>query len=180
MDTSLILAIAGLGLLGLFGFFQVGRRLGRVEEGLARLDQLDTLTERVQQLAHELDRRQLNAPLQAKLTELAEAEERSRVAFLDVQARVAELSKVVDARLEAVADTPPAGPADLAERVRSHLRDQGFERVQILSDLIKLDGHEGRVVFEARRNGVMHKGHVGLRDGAVVDESVRAAYSAFP
>ncbi|GJM20381.1 MAG: hypothetical protein DHS20C15_02960 [Planctomycetota bacterium] len=154
--------------------------MGRVEEGLARLDQLDALTERVQQLAHELDRRQLNAPLQAKLTELAETGERSRVAFMEVQERVAELGRLVDARLEAVTDTPAAGPADLAERVREHLRAQGFERVQILSDLTKLDGHDGRVVFEARRNGVMHKGHVGLRDGAVVDESVRAAYSAFP
>ena len=85
---------------------------------------------------------------------------------------------MVDSRLEA--SGPAAEPADIAHRVREHLQEQGFDSVQILSDLTRLEGRDGRVVFEARRHGAMHKGHVGLRDGAVVDEAVRAAYSAFP
>lgn len=177
--TILFLAIAALGLLVLFGFFQAGRRLARVEERLGDLGKLDGFAERIQQISHELDSSQLNAPLQAKLTELAEAEERGRTALLELQQRLVELTRVVDSRLEAVG--PAAVDAEgVAQRVRTHLIDRGYERVQILSDLTRLDGRDGRVVFEARRHGAMHKGAVDLRDGAVVDEAVRAAYSAFP
>jgi hypothetical protein len=38
----------------------------------------------------------------------------------------------------------------------------------------------GRVLFEARRRGVIHKGHVLLAAGRVQSESVQSAYAAFP
>ena len=69
---------------------------------------------------------------------------------------------------------------DVSQAVREHLLERGFDEVHILADLNRLEGRSGRVVFEGRRHGVMHKGHVSVQDGAVVDLSERAAYSAFP
>ena len=50
----------------------------------------------------------------------------------------------------------------------------------MLTDLSTLEGGTGRAVFEAHRDQVMHKGHVRLSGGAVVDTQARAAYTAFP
>jgi len=176
-----LLAIGGLGLLGLSGVLLLAKRLSRIDSALRRLDMLEELDRRLGDLSAEFDRKELNTQLQAKMTEMTEANRRLTHALgemrQDLQAlkesneRPPEEAEGAAARVEA----PDAGTV-----VRNHLRATGYENVQILSDLNSLQGRSGRVVFEARRAGVMHKGHVRLKDGLVVDENVRAAYSAFP
>lgn len=82
--------------------------------------------------------------------------------------------------------TPRAGDAaGLGERIVQRLLAHGYERVQIiptLDELTKLFEADGanEVLVEARRNGVLCKGRVLVRDGVVVDVELQPAYSMFP
>jgi hypothetical protein len=120
-----------------------------------------------------VERREFSAALSAKLTEFTEAHAR-------LAASVAGLRQE---RSEQPA--PPPGPAGdratgAAGAVQARLAQLGFEDVHVLTDVATLDAGSGRVVFEARRRGVQHKGHIELRAGVVVNESIQSAYSTFP
>ncbi len=171
MRAMEILAIAALVLLGLglLGFVLV-RRLDRLEGRLQRLAALDALVLRVEDLAAHVEQRQIGGALAARLTEFGEEHARLTAAVRDLEQR---LPAPGGARTR-------SPPPDLGERVRRQLGERGFETVTLLTDLTTLAERSGRVTFEARRRGVMHKGHVVLRDGEVVDAAHRAAYSAFP
>jgi len=67
-----------------------------------------------------------------------------------------------------------------SDAIREHLARLGFDDVHLLTDLESLPELSGRVVFEARRRGVLHKGYVQLAAGRVQSESVQSAYAAFP
>ncbi len=175
-----LIAVLGLGLLGLLGVSLLAKRIGRVEEALGKLGRLDDLERRLGDLASEFDRKELNTLLQAKITEMTDANRRLAHAVGELRDDLQELRDQANLRV-----ATPAAPAaehepSLGDLVRTHLASDGYTDVRVLSDLTRLQGRSGRVVFEARRSGVMHKGHVNLKDGLVVDESVRAAYSAFP
>jgi len=176
---SILIAIGVLALLGLAATFRLERRLGRVEDRLGRLDEIEVLAQRVHGLAAELDRKELNAPLQAKLTEVTEGLRRLHAVVAELGQAQSDLRAQVEGAVAARPAEAPR-PADLAQRVREHLEREGFERIQILSDVTRMQGASGRVVVEARRGGVAHKGHLSVTDGAVVEEHIRAAYSAFP
>ena len=177
MLEILLPCFAVLAALGVGGVMLLDRRLTRVQERLARLDDLETLAERVRGLSTELHRKELNDRVQDKLTEVGEAQRRASAALVELQSQVAELVRGLEQRAEQRA-APPA--EDISERVRRQLDASGFDQVRILSDLGQLSGRSGRVVFEARRDGVVHKGHLSLADGEVVDETSRSAYAAFP
>lgn len=178
MDPVLI-GLAILAALGVGGALLLARRLDVIQRDLGRLDDIDGLTRRVQRLAAELDRKELNDQLQSKLTEVSEAERRLGAAVGDLAQQVAQVAERVEAALGAVPRVTehPVGATDI---VRRHLETEGFSSIRVLSDLSRLQGLTGRVVFEAVRGGAMHKGHVALREGVVEDETVRSAYSAFP
>jgi DNA integrity scanning protein DisA with diadenylate cyclase activity len=175
-----LIAIGALGLLGLLGVLLIAKRVGRVEQALGRLDRLEEIDRRLGDLSAEFDRKELNSLLQAKMTEVTEA---NRRLVHSVDELRQDLQEIKDADrqvglqpVSVVGDEPPA--MDVV--VRDHLEADGYTDIQVLSDLTHLNGNSGRLVFEARRAGVMHKGHVNLKDGRVTDENVRAAYSAFP
>jgi chromosome segregation ATPase len=162
--TVVALLVLGIAAAG----FGIVRRLDQVHEQLKQLDQLGELAQRVDALSARVDRQEYSAALQAKLSEFTE--EISRLS-----AAVAELRAAAG---DPLAREPEA--ADLADRVRRHLTRMGFEQVHLLTDLAELEDDSGRVVFEARRRGVTHKGHLELEDGEVVNETVHSAYSTFP
>lgn len=180
MGSSVLVAIGLLGLLIIGAVVLLDRRLSALQTELARRDDVAELSRRLRELSAELDRDELSAPLAARITEFAEAERRLFAALAEVRGELSDLRRAAERRAAAEGLPAVPEPPDLGAVVREHLAARGFDRVAILSDLTRLVGREGRVVFEARRDGVMHKGHVGLADGEVVDEDVRAAYSAFP
>jgi hypothetical protein len=168
MDPMLAVAavlVFGLAAAG-FGLF---RRLEQIRQRLEALDKLAVLEQRLDQLISQVERREFSAALSAKLTEFTEAHAR-------LAAAVAELRR---ARVERPAPEP-APATDPAGIVAAHLRRLGFEDVHLVTDVETLDAGSGRVVFEARRRGVQHKGHLELRGGTVVSESIQSAYSTFP
>ena len=170
---AVVIALAVLAALMTGGVVLIARRLSSLELRLERLDDLDKLGQRVQRLAGELDRKELNAHLQAKLTEISESDRRLRAALSELTRKVADLEPAP----EGDAARPAVGPEDLA---REHLASLGYERVRLLSDLGSLSGRSGKVVFEASRGGAAHKGQVVVDEGVVRDVTTRSAYSAFP
>ncbi|MCB9899311.1 MAG: hypothetical protein H6825_15000 [Planctomycetes bacterium] len=179
MDPVLV-GLAILAALVVGGSLLLVRRLDALDERLGRLDDIDGLARRVQRLAAELDRKELNAQIQTKLTEVGEAERRLGAAVGELRQQIDELTERIEAGLSGPGRRPEGLELGATEIVRRHLEDEGFQSVRVLSDLTRLDGLTGRVVFEATRRGAMHKGHVSLRDGVIDDETIRAAYSAFP
>lgn len=162
--ATLAVLVLGLGLVG-FGF---SRRLDRVRGELARLDKLEALEQRVAALSTQLEQSEFSAALQARLAELAEAN-------LKLASGLAELRQ----RLP-VGKAPRAPSTHPADVVRDHLGRLGFDDVHVLTDVETLPAQSGRVVFEARRRGVLHKGYVELASGRVLNESAQSAYAAFP
>ena len=171
------LLFSALAVLVVGAVWVLDRRLQKVEAALDRLDELDTLGARIGALAAELDRKEASSQVQAKLTEVAEAERRLVAALGDVTRQVAELRRTTERQGRL---TPAAPPPDLADVVQAHLAAEGFERVQVLTELSRIEGRSGRVAFEARKGGVMHKGHASVEEGRVVEENLQSAYSAFP
>ena len=135
---------------------------------LARLDKLDALEKRVEALTAQLEQSEFGSTLQARLTEFTEANLRLAAALAELRQRLPAGKSF---------KPPPATPAD---SIREHLARLGFDEVHVLTDLESLPELSGRVLFEARRRGVIHKGHVQLAAGRVQSESVQAAYAAFP
>jgi len=169
MQTLLIIVLA-LVLLLVAAALLLLRRLEALGARLAPLSRLADVDARVAALAGQVERREFSVALQAKLTELAESQARLAAAVAGLQ--------------EGLAAAPSARAAlpdgDLLGIVREHLVAQGFAGVCLLTDAGQLAGRSGRVAFEARRDGVLHKGHTQLQDGEIVDDTIRAAWATFP
>jgi hypothetical protein len=169
METLLVLVLVLVLLLAVAAVLLL-RRLEGMDARLATLARLDALDKQLQSLAGQFERREFSVALQAKLTEFAEG-----------QARLAAAVTGLQEALAAVPHAPAAAPAgDLLGMVREHLVAQHYEGVRLLTDAAQLAGRSGRVVFEARRDGVLHKGLAVVADGEVVEDSARGAWSAFP
>lgn len=179
METLLLACFGVLAALGVGAVMLLDRRFQRLHERLARLDDIEALGERVRGLSTELHRKELNERLATRLSELGEAQRRVTAALNEVQQKLVELGTLAEQRAQVAPPSAPA-PEDLGLRLRRHLAGRGFEQVSLLSDLGPGQGGSGKVVFEARRDGVLHKGHLELADGEVVSEQVRSAYTAFP
>ena len=170
MEPQTILVLA-LGLVFLLVAWRVLRRLEALGTDLERLDDIEDLYQRLDDLTEQVEQRRLGETLQAKLTEFTEGMARLSSAVSELQQKVG--------RAPAAAPAEAAAP-DLAGIVRRHLEREGFETVRVLSEQGEAGGGQGRVTFEARRRGVTHKGHAVVEDGAVVDQALRSAYSTFP
>lgn len=167
MDTllaTLALLVLGLGAVG----YGLSRRLDRMRGELARLDKLEALEQRMAALSAQLEQSEFSAALQARLSELAEANMKLASGLAELRQRLP------------VGKAPRAPSSHPADVVREHLGRLGFEDVHVLTDLETLPEQSGRVVFEARRRGVVHKGYVELAAGRVLNESAQSAYAAFP
>ena len=83
----------------------------------------------------------------------------------------------------------PAAALDadtLSDRVINRLLAHGYEHVQLVTTLDEMSaifdagGGTGEALVEARRNGVLCKGRVLVRNGAVTEVEMKPAYAIFP
>ncbi len=165
--SVLVLLVLVIGLL---------RRMSELGLELESLEELEEIRSSLAELTSEVQRRDLHEQLRARLTEMTESHRRLAAGFTRLEETVrdqAAASAVPAAAAESV-DTQPAA------LVIRHLTRQGFASVQVLTELSRIEGRSGRVAFEARKGGVMHKGHALVEDGRVVDQKLQSAYSAFP
>lgn len=165
---------------------RLSTRIDRLEQRLAALEPLSELPVAVGAAVDEIQRRDVHEGLRAQMADLAEAQVRLAGVVDELSGRVERHGKLVrdlaaSARERPATEAPALPePEDVSVIVARHLADRGFEAVRLLTESTRLEGRSGTVAFEARRDGVMHKGHVVVEDGRVRRESVRAAYSAFP
>ncbi|MBK7644167.1 MAG: hypothetical protein IPJ19_14160 [Planctomycetes bacterium] len=156
--------------------WQILGRLRASEKHLARLEDLAALREQLERLAGatpELDLRRL----EHVLIDLRDAQKRSEERML----ALIESTRAGAAAGQTVAVA--AGGALLAERVVTRMLSLGYERVQLVTPMAELEPlltGEGHVTLEARREGVVCKGRVKVRAGAIQDVQMQSAYSAFP
>lgn len=148
------------------------RGLAKLGERLNVLDDIRATLARVAKEREDLDLRRL----EHVLIELRDGQRRLE----DLLLRASQMGAATPASPAA-----PAGAVGLSERIVQRLLAQGFERVQVvpsLEELAKLSEPGGvhEIPIEARRNGVLCKGRVLVRDGVVIDVEVQPAYSMFP
>jgi hypothetical protein len=164
---------------------------------LARLDKFDALTQKLEALE------QIRSALQALAKERSDLDlrriEHVLIEMRDGQRRLEDAilratqsalqGALQGARRSGAHDDPSAAalanPDDPAQRILARVLAQGFERVQIVPDSAEIQrliaaGGLQEVLVEARRNGVLCKGRVLLRDGAVTDVELTPAYTMFP
>jgi hypothetical protein len=171
-----LLALA-VAVAGVFGVWTLVTRLERIEALSKRFDALDEIRADLKVFAKErsdLDLRRI----EHVLIELRDGQRRLEDSIL--RATQAALKPAPGA----AANAGPA-PHDAAERLIARVLAQGYERVLLVQpreELERLLASEGahEVLVEARRNGVLCKGRVLLRDGAVTDVELTPAYTLFP
>lgn len=168
LGAALLLAVCA----GVVGVWQLVRRTHDLERAARRLDALDEIKSGLQRLnadREDLDLRRI---------------EHALLEIRDGQRRLEDrLMSLIESRATpgAVASRDQT-PAGLVERVTTRLLAQGFERVQIVTPREELPAGEadGSVLVEAHRDGVLYKGRVEVRAGALLDVDLKPAYSAFP
>lgn len=171
-----LLALA-VAVAGVFGLWTIVARLERIEALSKRFDALDEIRAELKVFTKErsdLDLRRI----EHVLIELRDGQRRLEDSIL--RATQAALKPAPGA----AASAAPA-PHDPAERLIARVLAQGYERVLLVQpreELERLLASEGahEVLVEARRNGVLCKGRVLLRDGAVTDVELTPAYTLFP
>lgn len=171
--AALTLLAAAAGAVGIWAIVARLDRLGALEK---RLDALDDLRAGLATLLKErgdLDLRRI----EHVLIETRDGQRRLEDAILRAtQAALRQQTSGSDAAL--AADDP-------AQRIIARVVAQGFERVQLVptsAEIERLLAAEGpqEVLLEARRAGVLCKGRVLLRDGAVTGVELSPAYTMFP
>lgn len=68
----------------------------------------------------------------------------------------------------------------LGDEIRRVLFTEGYDRVEILTDVSELGDAESKVHVEVRREGVRAKGFVVVKDGTVVERKISAPFDMFP
>lgn len=68
----------------------------------------------------------------------------------------------------------------LGDEIRRVLFNEGYDRVEILTDISNLPDAESKVHVEVRREGVKAKGFVVVKDGTVVERKISAPFDMFP
>ena len=170
---------------------QRSRPLETLGERLDALEELRRSLARLVEQRADLDLRRI----EHVLIELRDAQRRLE----DVLLRAAQSARA-PSDPAAPAGGGPAGGSALAERVVNRLLAMGYERVQIVTSSEELerlaagpraagngsapnDGPprgSGEIAVEARRGGVLCKGRVQVRAGALLEVELLPAYSAFP
>lgn len=156
----LVLAVCGLA-------WALLRRVDALAVSLRELARLEGLERHLDAVAARIEG---GAGMENRLTSLTESSQR-------LSAAVAELRSELLAPASGPSERSAPGPA---ESVRRHLAAQGYADIHVLTDLSTLPPEGGKVVFEARRQGVVHKGSVVYADGDCSGEQVQTAWAAFP
>jgi hypothetical protein len=172
----LVVALCAIGALA--GIWAIVARLRELESLARRLEGLEEIRHSVARLA--ADRGDLDLRrLEHVLLELRDGQKRLEDALL---------ARLQSPRSLEQPDRIPGGmPASLAERVTNRLLALGYERVRLVTPAAELEqlassegGGSGELVVEARRDGVLCKGRVLLRRGALTDVEIQPAYKLFP
>jgi hypothetical protein len=172
----LVLALCAAGAVA--GIWVAVARLRSLEALARRVDGLDEIRHSVARLA--ADRGDLDLRrLEHVLLELRDGQKRLEDALL---------GRLQSSRSLEQPDRAPGGaPPSLSERVTNRLLALGYERVRLVTPVAELEqlaagegGGNGELVVEARRDGVLCKGRVLLRRGALTDVEIQPAYKLFP
>jgi hypothetical protein len=168
LGAALLLAVCA----GVVGVFLILRRTQELQRLGERLDALEDLRGSVAKLSAaraDLDLRRV----EHVLLEIRDGQRR-------VEDRL--LRTVESARAAPLAGAGEA--AGLGDRVIDRLLALGYERVLLVTpqdELLGLASDEGgEVQVEAHRNGVLCKGRVVVRGGALVDVEMKSSYTTFP
>lgn len=182
-DALLWLAVAGVFLLAVAaaGVWALVARTRALAGEAGRLDALEAIRSRLDQLLAErsdLDLRRL----EHVLLDVRDAQLRLEDALL----RSIEAGRAgrEDAASGVLVPVPRGDPSEaIGERVTNRLLALGYQQVQIVTraeKLAELAAQDGDVLIEARRDGVLHKGRVGVRSGRLANVEIHPAYSIFP
>ena len=172
----LVVALCAIGVV--VGLWSILARLREFESLARRLEGLEEIRHSVARLA--ADRGDLDLRrLEHVLLELRDGQKRLEDALL---------ARLQSPRSLEQPDRAPGGaPPGLAERVINRLLALGYERVRLVTPAAELEqlaageaGGSGELVVEARRDGVLCKGRVLLRRGALTDVEIQPAYKLFP
>lgn len=179
-EANGLLWIAALGCALLAGgVYLLWRLLARIRELEAQLRPLSSLepaaraVERLAQVERDLDLRRI----EHVLIDLRDGQRRTEDRLL---------SLLEGGRAGAMGGTHAlsvGGPAELQERILTRLLALGYERIVFVTpsnEISALPGGDGPVQVEARRDGVVCKGRVILRGGAIHDVQLQSAFAAFP
>ncbi len=157
-----------------------------------------TLVSRMRQLREEEKRLVILGEIEGHLTRLVGQREdldlrRVEHLLIDMRDGLARLEqRVLETQSSAHPDPLagdlliPAPPQTLLERITNRMLIQGFSQVQILfpdsaealPGSVQNGPHE--IFAEARRDGVLYKGRVRVRDGRIEGVDMNPAYSVFP
>ena len=170
--AALLIACA----LGATGIWLLVTRMKELTAMARRFDVLDSVDAQLRKLADDrgdLDLRRI----EHVLLELRDASRRLEDSLL----RATQSGR-------SGASGPSAAPdaASLSDHVINRLLAHGYEQVQLVTTLDQLglifeaEGGVGEALVEARRNGVLCKGRVLVRNGAVTEIEMKPAYTAFP
>ncbi len=169
-----VLLLAGIATaLGLFM-----KRLRETSQWAERLAVLDELQHSLDRLISDRDDLDLR-DLEHVLIDIREGQKHLDDALM----RFAEKTLAKESN-EAVL-VPAERSEHLVERVTNRMLAMGYDRIEIASaadeveDLAQAAG-DGEVLVEARRDGVLHKGRVRVRNGRLQEVEVQPTYSIFP
>jgi hypothetical protein len=177
-EPWLLFVLVLCALAAVAGIWAVIARLRQMETLARRLEGLEEIRHSVARLA--ADRGDLDLRrLEHVLLELRDGQKRLEDALL---------ARLQSPRSLEQPDRAPGGaPPSLAERVTNRLLALGYERVRLVTPAAELEqlaageaGGSGELVVEARRDGVLCKGRVLLRRGALTDVEIQPAYKLFP
>ena len=167
----------------LVGYVLVHLRLARFEEHMQKLAGIRTLDERLRVLAESFEKLRLDK-LEQQLERLHEDLVDLREATSDVRQAVYEIPQpaVVHATAEPVVVAPSESVgARVLALVETRLLQLGYGNIQILSDLAEVRAErEVEVQVECERGGMLSKGRVLVRNGAVRDVILQNVATMFP
>ena len=169
--AALVIAAA----VAAIGVWTLVARIKELEQLARRFDALGTIESQLAKLVS--DRSDLDLRrIEHVLLELRDAARRLEDSLL----------RATQAGRTSTTSGAEASAASLSDRVIDRLLAQGYERVQLVTTLAELgrifeaEGAVGEVLVEARHNGVLCKGRVLVRNGAVTEVELKPAYSMFP
>jgi hypothetical protein len=169
---ALLLVATSAGAIGVWIVLQRLRELGRLGERLAALDEIKSSLQQLASDRGDLDLRRI----EHVLIEQRDGQRRLEDAIL----RATQGPRAAQA-----APAASESATGLSDRIVQRVLAHGYEQVHVvptledLGELFRAGGaHE--VLVEARKAGVLCKGRVLVRDGAVVDVELKPAYTMFP
>jgi len=168
LGAALLFAVC----VGVVGVFLILRRTSELQLLGTRLDALEDLKSSVARLVSDRDDLDLRR-VEHVLLEIRDGQRRVEDRLL----RATETAR-------AAPGSAASQPACLADRVLDRLLALGYERVQLVTPVDELpdasSDEGGQVQVEAHRNGVLCKGRVFVRGGALVEVEMKPAYTTFP